>query len=379
MRRAVIIGTGLAAGAVVALTLSRGSVAPLPAASTLDPLPPSTSLAAPAGVDDPVEADEDPPPSTTTTAREQPVPSTTLPRLVPVYDPHKTGDDLPPGYRVALPRDDIKPIYRPVFIEADWADWPLDTLVIGMAGRTEAKAYPVTHLTQREMVNDTLDGSPILVTWCPKCGTAMVHRRELDGRTLVFGNQGDLFGNAMTWWDHDTGSVWSQPRGEAILGPRAGARLELLSSTVTHWGSWLETHPETVALKVPDSIDWSSLFNLEQLAIVVDLGSQAAAYPISELREVGIINDVVAGIEIAVVIDPDNEERWAVFSRRLDDTVVELTLSAEGLVDVASGTVFDAFVGVGRSGALADQNLDKLPAFTIFPNHYGKFYPSDSP
>ncbi len=67
------------------------------------------------------------------------------------------------------------------------------------------------------------------------------------------------------------------------------------------------------------------------------------------------------------------------FSRRLDDTVVELVLSEEGLVDTVSGTVFDPFVGVGRSGALADQNLDKLPSFTIFPNHFGTFYPSESP
>ncbi len=207
----------------------------------------------------------------------------------------------------------------------------------------------------------------------------MVHRRQLGGKTLVFGNQGDLFGNAMTWWDHETGSVWSQPRGEAILGPRTGARLELLSSTLTHWGSWLESHPETVALKASDLVDWPALFALEQMAIVVDLGSEAAAYEIPELREKGIINDVLAGIEIAVVIDPDDQERWAVFSRRLDDTVVELVLSEEGLVDTVSGTVFDPFVGVGRSGALADQNLDKLPSFTIFPNHFGTFYPSESP
>ena len=43
----------------------------------------------------------------------------------------------------------------------------------------------------------------------------MVHRRDLNGEVLVFGNQGALWGNAMTWWDHETGTVWSQPLGEA--------------------------------------------------------------------------------------------------------------------------------------------------------------------
>jgi hypothetical protein len=34
----------------------------------------------------------------------------------------------------------------------------------------------------------------------------MVHRRIVDGEEVVFGNQGALYMNAMTWWDHTTGS-----------------------------------------------------------------------------------------------------------------------------------------------------------------------------
>ena len=200
----------------------------------------------------------------------------------------------------------------------------------------------------------------------------MVHRRELDGETLVFGNQGALWGNAMTWWDHDTGSIWSQPLGEAILGPRQGARLELLSSTLTTWEGWRTSHPESLALNVRA---WATGFHLEQMAIVVDLGSESAAYDIPALREVGVVNDIVAGVEIAVVIDPDDEQRWAVFSRRLDSSVIELDLTEEGLVDKASGSVFDPFLGIGRSGSLASQSLDKLPAFTSFPSDYDTFFP----
>lgn len=200
----------------------------------------------------------------------------------------------------------------------------------------------------------------------------MVHRRQLDGTTLVFGNQGALWGNAMTWWDHDTGSIWSQPLGEAILGPRTGARLELLSSSLTTWEAWRTSHPDSLALDVHG---WRTGFNLTQMAVVVDRGSESAAYDIPALRQVGVVNDVVAGLDIAVVIDPDNEQRWAVFSRHLDSAVVELELTAEGLVDTVSGTVFDPFLGIGRSGPLADQSLDKLPAFTSFPSDYHTFFP----
>lgn len=200
----------------------------------------------------------------------------------------------------------------------------------------------------------------------------MVHRRQVDGETIALGNQGDLFSNAMTWWDHATGSVWSQPLGEAILGPMAGARLELLPSTLTTWDAWLTAHPDSEALDVHA---WRTGFHLADMAVVVDLGSEAVGYRIPELREVGVVNDVVASLEIAVVSDPSDPERWAVFSRRLDESVVELELTSEGLVDSASGTTFDPFLGVGRSGPLAGQSLDTLAGFTLFPEDFDSFFP----
>jgi len=200
----------------------------------------------------------------------------------------------------------------------------------------------------------------------------MVHRRELNGEELILGNQGALWGNAMTWWDHDTGSVWSQPIGEAILGPRKGERLELLPSTLSTWQGWRSAHPETLALDVNG---FRSGFDLDDMAVVADLGTETVAYSIPALRDVGVVNDVIAGTEVAVVIDPDDPGRWAVFSRQLDSDVVDLEMSVEGLVDIATGTVFDPFLGVGRSGPLADQVLDKLPAFTSFPADYRTFFP----
>ena len=200
----------------------------------------------------------------------------------------------------------------------------------------------------------------------------MVHRRQIGGEEIIFGNQGALWGNAMTWWDHDTGSVWSQPIGEAILGPRTGERLELLPSTLTQWGPWLEAHPETLALDAPGGFD---RFSLDQMALVVDFGTEVAAYPVVRLREVGVVNDVVAGVEVAVLIDPTDDQRWTVFSRRLDDTVVELTVVAGELVDLASGTTFDPVRGIGSGGDLDGQILDLLPAFTSFPDDVVTFWP----
>lgn len=64
-----------------------------------------------------------------------------------------------------ISRDAIRPIYDPEFVPADEAGYAEDELVMGVAINGEAKAYPVSVLNGREMVNDELAGTPILVTW----------------------------------------------------------------------------------------------------------------------------------------------------------------------------------------------------------------------
>jgi hypothetical protein len=81
------------------------------------------------------------------------------------YDPVKAGETLPEGFRQLLQRDAIAPIYEPHFVAAEQAGWPDDAQVIGVSSGDEAKAYPVSHLNQREMVIDEIEGIPILVSW----------------------------------------------------------------------------------------------------------------------------------------------------------------------------------------------------------------------
>lgn len=200
----------------------------------------------------------------------------------------------------------------------------------------------------------------------------MVHRREIDGREVVLGNQGDLYGNAMTWWDHATGSVWSQPLGEAILGEIAGTKLELMASTLTQWGAWLSSHPQTLAI---DTFGFPMVVGLDDVAIVVELGDQAVAYDYGALSRVGVVNDIVSNVEIAVVVDPVDDQRWAVFSRRLDDQVVELEIRDTKLIDVLTGTEFDPVRGFGVAGPLEGQTLDLLPGSTVFQEDFATFWP----
>jgi hypothetical protein len=177
----------------------------------------------------------------------------------------------------------------------------------------------------------------------------------------------------MTWFDHDTGTIWSQPLGEAIVGPLKGTILEVLPSTLIGWGEWKQLHPDTLALDAPGE---PTRFSLQRMSIVVVFGTDSAAYPSKELTKV--VNDSVNDIPIAVVLDPNTEGSWTVFSRTLDNgVIVELSVDPSGdLVDSITGTTFHISRGTGISGPLEDQVLDQLPAFTSFTKDYFTFYPN---
>lgn len=200
----------------------------------------------------------------------------------------------------------------------------------------------------------------------------MVHRRQVEDETLIFGVHGALYGNAMTWWDHGTGSIWTQPTGEAIAGPRKGQRVELLSSQFTSWGAWKDVFPNTRALDVPAG---PTSFDLTDFLIVVDFTEDARGYSIPELRRVGVVNDTVAGVPIAVVSDPADPTRWSVYSRLVAGEVRTFDVLEGELVEIGTGTTFDPARGFGLVGPLAAETLDHLAAFTSFPSDFDTFWP----
>lgn len=80
------------------------------------------------------------------------------------FDPIRAGE-VPPGYYQSVPRGVIRAIYEPHFVAADRVRWPDAALVIGVEHQGVAKAYPVSFLNFREMVNDQIGDWPILVSW----------------------------------------------------------------------------------------------------------------------------------------------------------------------------------------------------------------------
>ncbi len=95
-------------------------------------------------------------------------------------------------------------------------------------------------LLWHEILNDTVGGVPVDVSYCPLCNSAIVFDCRFGKRTLVFGNTGRLRHYDMLMYGHDTESWWQQFLGEAVMGKLIGGglktvppRLELLGQVRT--------------------------------------------------------------------------------------------------------------------------------------------------
>lgn len=120
--------------------------------------------------------------------------------------------------------------------------------VVGMVIGGEARAWPLRVLAWHEVVNDTLGGRPVAVTFSPLSGSVRAFGRMVDGDVLTFGVSG-LFseGNLLMYDRTDTLSLWSQLAGRAVTGPAAAAERELqdLPVVVCDWEVWRARHPDT--------------------------------------------------------------------------------------------------------------------------------------
>jgi hypothetical protein len=133
--------------------------------------------------------------------------------------------------------------------------------VIGVALEGRARAYPISVMNWHEVVNDTLGGRPIAVTYSPLGDASVVFDRRQSAAagaadtTLLFSFSGLLYNSNLVIYDRreaDRGeSLWSQLQARAVAGPAAdnGRRLSLLPCTVARWADWRERYPGTTVLR----------------------------------------------------------------------------------------------------------------------------------
>ncbi len=127
--------------------------------------------------------------------------------------------------------------------------------VIGVEIAGVARCYPIRVLNRHELVNDTLGGTPIAITWSPLCGSVVVFDRRIDGLgkpPVEFGHSGLLVSSNTVFFDRRSDSkqesLWPQLALHAISGPKAGQPLTLLPYELQSWQNWRTEHPDTRVL-----------------------------------------------------------------------------------------------------------------------------------
>ena len=229
------------------------------------------------------------------------------------------------------PRDGIPALDHPPFLPAGEASWQDSDLVLGIVWRGVARAYPIAILDWHELVNDTLGGRPILVSYCPLCGTGIVFDRRVEGAVRRFGVSGLLYRSDLLMYDRETESLWSQISAEAVTGPSLGRRLALLRSRIERFGEWRRSHPETTVLSrqtgyrrnyarspyagyadsprlaFPAPVDRRYHPKMPTLGLRIE-GGEARAYPALEVvRSGGVVQEQFGGRPVKVGFDSEGQ------------------------------------------------------------------------
>ena len=115
-----------------------------------------------------------------------------------------------------------------------------EDLVAGISGPKSARAWLLRRLYRAgRVVNDALDGEPVVVFLAADTVTVRILRRTVGKRTLTFRAAGDSLR------DDETGSVWDPMTGRAQSGPLAGKKIESVLFTTALWYAWHSQRPDT--------------------------------------------------------------------------------------------------------------------------------------
>ena len=187
--------------------------------------------------------------------------------------------------------------------------------------------------------------------------------------------------NAMTWWDHETDSIWSQPWGAALRGPLKGAKLELLSSNIAPWETWRQEHPNTVVLSKVDSRGlFAPLFverRRDDFVIGISLGEAAKAFYYKAARRERVINDTVVAFPVLLYVNPENRSIKA-YLRQAGDRLLTFALEGETLLDRQTRSRWDPVRGLATDGPLRGTALQQAPYISSFDWAWKDFYPQST-
>ncbi len=324
----------------------------------------------------------------------------------PLVDPDRILSGGPPP-------DGIPAIDEPLFLPARDVDFlDEDEAVLALSVGGEARAYPVRILIWHEIVNDTVAGTPVSVTYCPLCNSALAFDRRVAGRLVTFGTSGMLYLSDLVMYDRQTESLWSQLEGRAIAGALTGERLRRLPVATVTWADWLKANPDGWVLSQQTGYDRDygsnpyvgydeadsepTLFDGEldarlppkERVIALDLGGDAVAVRLAHAAEQRVLPVEVGGRDVVVFTAPglasslDSPEvaegreiaATGVFEPRAGGRTLTFQARGERFVDQQTGSGWNLF-GEAVSGPLRGAQLRPVEAVDTFWFAWAAFKP----
>ena len=246
------------------------------------------------------------------------------------------------------PKDGIPAIDKPEFKKASAIQLDEQTRVLGVKVNGVAKAYPIPIMNFHEIVNDEFAGQPVVVTYCPLCGSGVAFDAAIGGEKKTFGVSGLLYNSDVLLYDRQTESLWSQIMMEAVAGPMKGEKLQMVPTMNTSFTEWKKKYPETLVLTENTGYqrDYSSnpypgygasarlyfdveeqdaRFHPKETVIGIELNGEFKAYPFSELEKLksGKLEDSFQGQDLLVNFSPDS--RSATITNKQGEELPALT------------------------------------------------------
>ncbi len=302
-------------------------------------------------------------------------------------------------------RGRIPPIDRPVFTDFLHADSWLDPQepVISLEVGGTARAYPLQVLIWHEIVNDSLGETPVSVTFCPLCNSAVAFERRLDGVVYDFGTSGNLRNSDLIMWDRQTESWWQQFTGEGIVGELTGRTLTMLPASIISYESFKEAYPDGDVLSRNtghtrdygsnpyggyDKIDrppflydgdLDGRLQPKERVVAVTLNGVDVAFPFSLLERERAVNYSQGSSALVVFFQPGTKSAvdsgviafsrdvgaTGVFDPSVDGEVLTFKAIGDDIVDEQTGSVWN-IVGESIRGPLAGTSLIPI----VHANHF---------
>lgn len=327
----------------------------------------------------------------------------------------KSNVDLS-SIQVNLPRDGIRSVDDPKFVsQADAADWLDDREpVLSLEIDGEARAYPLQILTWHEIVNDEFGNTPVAVTFCPLCYSAIAFDRRIDGEVHEIGVSGMLRHSDMVMYDRTTQSLWQQITGEAIAGEYTGKMLKKYPAQIISFEQFREAHPDAAVLSRDTGMDrqygrnpypgyddiderpWlfdgrqdGRLPPMEKVIGVTLKGGAVKAYPHSITKKKNVIHDTVGGTPVVVfhtkkgatsaldqgkIAGSKDIGSTGVFSPVVDGEALAFTFENGRFKDAATASTWN-IAGKAVDGQLAGTQLERLTHADVFSFAWFVLYP----